>query len=146
MSAPVGTSAIVLLIDDESSDLLEASRTVTMAGHIAMTCSDAQSAIELAHRSHPDLIISDINLGVESGLDLCHRIKSEAGLSDVPVIFLSGAHIPDVVRRAHAAGGTYYIRKPFDPEVLLEMIEKALWMPQLVQNQVQVQNEVQLQS
>jgi len=139
MSAPLRSPAVILLIDDESADLLEASRTVTMAGHTALTCSDAQGAVDVARRSHPDLIISDINLGTESGLDLCHRIKSEAGLADIPVIFLSGAHIPDVVRRAHAAGGTYYIRKPFDPEVLLEMVEKALWMPQLVQHQMQLQ-------
>jgi len=49
----------------------------------------------------------------------------------VPVMFLSGAQIPDIIRRSHAAGGTYYLRKPFDPEVLLELIQKALWMPHL---------------
>jgi CheY-like chemotaxis protein len=46
-------------------------------------------------------------------------------------MFLSGAQIPDIIRRSHAAGGTYYLRKPFDPEVLVELVQKALWMPHL---------------
>jgi CheY-like chemotaxis protein len=47
-------------------------------------------------------------------------------------MFLSGAQIPDVIRRAHAAGGVYYLRKPFDPPVLLELVDKALWVPHVV--------------
>ena len=43
---------------------------------------------------------------------------------------------PRLVRRSHAAGGSYYLRKPFDPEVLIELVSKALWMPHLVQNRV----------
>ena len=63
---------------------------------------------------------------------MCERPKQEAGLGDVPLMFLSGAQIPDIIRRAHAAGGTYYLRKPFDPQVLLELVDKALWMPHLI--------------
>ncbi|MHB8901140.1 MAG: hypothetical protein ACYC6Y_20520, partial [Thermoguttaceae bacterium] len=55
-------------------------------------------------------------------------------LKGVPVMFLSGAQIPDIIRRSHAVGGTYYLRKPFDPGVLVELVDKALWMPQLAEN------------
>jgi DNA-binding NarL/FixJ family response regulator len=40
--------------------------------------------------------------------------------------------LPDIVRRSHEAGAAYYLRKPFDPEVLIELVSKALWMPHLV--------------
>jgi len=80
----------------------------------------------------PELIISDINLHGHSGLEMCEELKSHAELSDVPVMFLSGAQIPDIIRRSHAVGGTYYLRKPFDPEVLVELVHKALYMPHLV--------------
>jgi CheY-like chemotaxis protein len=53
----------------------------------------------------------------------------------VPVIFLSAAQIPHIVRRAREAGGTYYLRKPVDPDVLIELVDKALWMPHLVTHQ-----------
>ena len=59
----------------------------------------------MASQLKPDLIVSDINLGDASGLELCERIKQVEGLANVPVIFLSGAQIPDVVKRSRAAGG-----------------------------------------
>ncbi|MBI2479174.1 MAG: response regulator [Planctomycetia bacterium] len=56
------------------------------------------------------------------------------GQEDVPVLFVSSAQMPDIIRRTHDAGGTYYLRKPFDPDVLIELVGKALWMPHLVKS------------
>jgi CheY-like chemotaxis protein len=50
---------------------------------------------------------------------------------NTPVMFLSGTQVPDIIRRTHGAGGTYYLRKPFDGMVLLELIDKALASPRL---------------
>jgi CheY-like chemotaxis protein len=122
---------LVLVVDDEASVLGEVAEVLTAAGFACHCCRTATSALEKAKEQAPDLILSDINLNGESGLALCERIREEPGLEDVPVMFLSGAQIPDIIRRSHAAGGTYYLRKPFDPEVLLELIQKALWMPHL---------------
>jgi hypothetical protein len=47
-------------------------------------------------------------------------------------MFLSGGQIPDIIRRQDHLGGTYYIRKPFDPNVLLELVDKALQLPAVV--------------
>jgi DNA-binding NarL/FixJ family response regulator len=51
-------------------------------------------------------------------------------------MFISSAQSPDIVRRSHEAGAAYYLRKPFDPEVMIELVNKALWMPHLVQSRV----------
>ena len=67
-----------------------------------------------------------------SGIQLCERIKRDEGLADVPAMFLSRTQVPDIIRRSREAGGTYFLRKPFDPQVLLELVDKALWMPRLV--------------
>lgn len=125
-------SASILLIDDESDVLDEIASALAQTGYICRCCQDAQSAMMLARELQPDLIISDINLGNASGLELCGRIRQIEGLTHTPVIFLSGAQIPDIVKRSHVAGGAYYLRKPFDPEVLIELADKALWMPHLV--------------
>ena len=45
-------------------------------------------------------------------------------------MFLSATQIPDIIRRSHDAGGAYHVRKPFDPDVLTELVDKALWTPQ----------------
>lgn len=128
---------VVLCIDDESEALREVTEVLTAAGYVCHGCSDAEAAFELAQTTPIDLIVSDINLAGENGLKLAARIKANEELRDIPVIFLSGAKIPNVIRRAHEAGGSYYLRKPFDPEVLVELVEKALWMPHLVSNRLQ---------
>ena len=95
-----------------------------------------RAALEMARQIVPELIISDINLAGHSGLELCERIKAVDELREVPLMFLSGAQVPDIIRRSRAAGGVYYLRKPFDPEVLLELVEKALWMPHVAATRI----------
>jgi DNA-binding response OmpR family regulator len=95
------------------------------AGYQCLCSSGAQSAWECVRKATPDLIISDINLAGQSGVALCEELKHSAQLADVPVMFFSATQIPDIIRRSHAAG-TYYLRKPCDPDVLLELIDKAL--------------------
>jgi len=123
---------LILVIDDEADVLGEVAAILAGAGFACHCCSTAEAAVQFARSTAPDLIISDINLDGRSGLELCEQIKQDEALNDVPVMFLSGAQIPDIIRRSHAVGGTYYLRKPFDPEVLVELVDKALWMPHLV--------------
>jgi len=127
---------LILVVDDEPSVLGAVAATLSGSNFACECCCTAAAAIESARSHSPDLIISDINLDGHSGLELCERIKASEGLEDTPVMFLSGAQIPDIIRRSHAVGGTYYVRKPFDPEVLLELVDKALWMPHLARNHV----------
>jgi len=123
---------LVLVVDDEKDVLGEVASVLAAAGYVCQCCATADEAIRFAAQRAPDLIISDINLDGRSGLEMCETIKEDPALGDVPVMFLSGAQIPDIIRRSHAVGGTYYLRKPFDPEVLVELVDKALWMPHLV--------------
>ena len=125
---------LILVIDDEPTVLDEVAAILSGANYTCQCCGTAEAAIQCARSSAPDLIISDINLNGHSGLELCEQIKQDKTLADVPVMFLSGAQIPDIIRRSHAVGGTYYLRKPFDAEVLVELVDKALWMPHLVSN------------
>lgn len=130
---------LVLVVDDEVQVLDEVATALSAAGFVCHGCSTPEDAADFVRFHTPDLIISDINLNGYSGLELCEQIKQAPALKDVPVMFLSGAQIPDIIRRSHAAGGTYYLRKPFDPTVLVELVDKALWMPQLVGQHVRQQ-------
>jgi CheY-like chemotaxis protein len=137
MNQSTPSKVTILLIDDEAEILESLKSVLTVAGYACHGANDAESAAQVVRVVTPDLIISDINLAGQSGLNLCERLKQEEdGLTDVPVMFLSGAQIPDVIRRSHAAGGTYYLRKPFDPQVLLELVDKALWMPHVAAAQL----------
>ena len=116
----------ILAIDDEADALAHIAEVLAGAGYTCRCAQDALAAAEAMRQATPDLIISDINLAGYSGLTICEQLKHDAGLGHVPVMFLSAAQSPDIIRRSHAVGGTYYLRKPFDATVLLELVAKAL--------------------
>jgi CheY-like chemotaxis protein len=62
-----------------------------------------------------------------------HQLPERA---DVPVMYLSSAQLPDVILRTHRHGSSYHLRKPFDSGLLLDLVEKALWMPHLVKSHI----------
>jgi CheY-like chemotaxis protein len=128
MIVPNPLQATILAIDDESDALAHLSRVVTEAGYKCVCATNATVAADAIRQDPPDLIISDINLAGYNALAICEQLKHETGLGNVPVMFLSSAQVPDIIRRSHAIGGTYFVRKPFDPLVLLELIDKALPM------------------
>jgi DNA-binding response OmpR family regulator len=128
--------AVILIIDEDPVILTGMAAVLKMSGYECHCARDRAAALKGVKRFALDLIICDVNVGGESGLALCRELRDEPGMDEVPAMFMSSAQIPDIVRRSHEAGGAYYLRKPFDPEVLTELVSKALWMPHLVQTRV----------
>ena len=131
-------SAEILIVDHDPYTLLGTAATLDLAGHACHCARDRQAAVKAARAIALDLVICDVHLGGDSGLEVCRELRRLPGMQDVPVMFVSATQLPDVVRRSHEAGAAYYLRKPFDPAVLVELVGKALWLPHLVtSNQVQ---------
>lgn len=128
--------AVILVIDNDPLTLTGVAAVLDMSGYECYCARDAEAALKAARHQSLDLIICDVNLGGESGLALCRDLKAETGVEDVPVMFVSSLQTADIVRRTHEAGGAYYLRKPFDPDVLVELVDKALWMPHLVRSRM----------
>jgi CheY-like chemotaxis protein len=126
MIVPNRSHITVLAIDYEKDALAQLSEVLGGAGYLCHCARDAGTAAEAVRRARPDLIISDINLAGYDGLTICEQLKHDAGLDHVPVMFLSAAQAVDVMRRSNTVGGTYYLRKPFDARVLLELVARAL--------------------
>lgn len=131
MSPLANEPAVILIIDNDPLTLTGMAAVLNMQGYECHCARNGAAARKAATSLALDLIICDVDLGTENGHDLCGELRSATALSDVPVMFVSGSQGPDIVRRSHDAGGSYYLRKPFDPEVLIELVGKALWMPHL---------------
>jgi DNA-binding response OmpR family regulator len=141
MSALAPEPAVILIIDNDPIMLTGIAAVLDMSGYECHCARDSVSARKAANSLALDLIVCDVELGKENGLDLCRELNELPGMEDVPVMFISSAQSPDIVRRSREAGAAYYLRKPFDPEVLIELVSKALWMPHLVQSRVQSRPE-----
>jgi len=73
-----------------------------------------------------NLAIFDVQLPDGSGLELCNSIADDSRFCNMPTIVLSSVNQANMVRQTRAAGASFFIGKPYDPNVLLTVIERAL--------------------
>jgi CheY-like chemotaxis protein len=120
------TQPLVLVVDDEQTVLDEVAAALQGTDYAFHCCTTAEAAIMAAEMALPDLILADVNLHGASGIEMCQRLRQNPLLAEVPVMFLSAAQTPDIIRRSDGHHGTYYLRKPFAAEVLVELMDRAL--------------------
>lgn len=102
-------------------------------GYSCRAVGSIAAAVASAREKKPDLLISDMNLSDGTGIGLLRQLRT---IADCPVIFVSDSRDAEMVRFARNAGATFFLAKPVDADVLMELVDKALWMPHLVQRHV----------
>jgi CheY-like chemotaxis protein len=128
------TLPVVLVADADPTALAQTIRILSGDQYNVFSAVCQSSALSAAMKLEIDLLLCDLSLAMgERCRDLVSDIHRLPNRSEVPVIFTSSGQGPDVIRRQHDFGGAYHVRKPFDPVVLIELVERALWMPHLVQ-------------
>lgn len=130
------SNPVVLLIDAEPLNLTALAATLHAHDFEVYCAADRPAALQAAREQPLDLIVCDTNLRGEDGVALTEELRQLPDRSDVPVMFLSGAQLPDVILRTHRHGSSFHIRKPVDVTLLMELAEKALWMPHLVKSHI----------
>ena len=128
------TEPVVLTIDSDPLSLASIRAALDCQGYKVHTAQDVDSALKIARQVSLDLIISELNVAGSCGIELVLLIRKLPNCTDVPVMFASANQAPDVIRRTHDFGAAYHIKKPFDPIVLTELVQRAMWMPHLVHN------------
>jgi DNA-binding response OmpR family regulator len=84
-------------------------------GFVIRCVASLAEAREMLHTYLPDILISEVLVGSESGLDLCRYVRDQASLRHIPVMLLtSHTTLQDKVA-GFAAGTDDYVVKPFDP-------------------------------
>ncbi len=113
----------ILLIDDD--DLMRRSLAFNLeqAGYRTSTAAEAESALRLARRDPPDLILLDIGLPGMDGLDALRTFRQEA---DTPIIFVTARRRELDQALGLELGADDYVTKPFDLNVLLARIKAVL--------------------
>jgi DNA-binding response OmpR family regulator len=117
----------ILVIDDDSSTLADLTRILSMGGYTCHCCRDLATAVEQFHENTPRLVIADLAIVGPNGYRLNQALYPDFGHMSVPLMFLSSGQHPDIIHRHGDNGGSYYLRKPIEVVVLLELVDKALW-------------------
>ncbi len=114
----------ILIVDDEVIQTEVLSRVLN---DCAVDCAnDGRTAIELACRNHPDLILLDVQMPDMDGFTVCETLKSIPGTRDIPVIFLTAETDPACVARAFKTGAVDYVAKPYEYSEIKERIRTHL--------------------
>ena len=113
----------VLIVDDEPELAEYTAKYFNMSGVSAEYVLDAESARRFLQENTCSLILLDINLGEDSGFDLCREIRNSL---DIPIFFISARSSEDDMLLALGLGGDDYICKPYSLSVLLAKVKAAL--------------------
>lgn len=113
----------VLIVDDEVELSEYTSRYFNMSGVETAYRLDAKSAMEFFEDNTCSLVLLDINLGEDSGFDLCCSIRRTM---DIPIFFISARSAEDDMLLGLSIGGDDYICKPYSLGVLLAKVKAEL--------------------
>ena len=128
--------AMVLVIDADPLSLTATSAVLHCADYEVHCAASREAALKAARDLELDLIVCDLDIAGIDGYALLDEIRQIPQRSDVSVMYSSACQQPEVIRKSHAQGAAYHLRKPFDAQVLLELADKALWMPHLIRTRV----------
>jgi DNA-binding response OmpR family regulator len=120
------TGKKILIVDDDPHLLLGLTAKLKANGYRVMCATDALSAITVARKEAPDLVILDLGLPAGDGFLVLERMRALADLVAIPVIVLSARDPTDNKKRALDAGAMAYFQKPPDSYEFLSEIRQAL--------------------
>lgn len=122
-------SCSVLIVDDSMPMRSVIKKTFKAAGYGSMNfieAEDGQKALDLLNENWVDMVISDYNMPVMNGLELISEMKKDNKFDQVPVVIISTEGSKEKVDQFFAQGAAGYIKKPFAPEQLRDVLVDLL--------------------
>ena len=125
---------VALVVDDSPETLRLLTDALDGAGMTVMVALDGAAAMRIVDQITPDIILLDAVMPGMDGFETCRRLKRDAGLSNVPVIFMTGLAETEHIVRGLEAGGVDYVTKPIVIEEMLARIRVHLANARLTQS------------
>ena len=116
----------ILLIEDEEDIAALIKLQAEISGYKLHVESDGINGYRAVERERPDLVVLDIMLPGQNGLDVCRKIKSHPELKNIPVIIISAKNEELDVVLGLELGADDYVAKPFSPKILFSRVKAVL--------------------
>ena len=117
-----GAREVVLVVDDSPATLGMLNEALEVAGYTVLVAQAGAAALALMERITPDIVLMDAVMPGLDGFETCRRMKNGAGLSAVPVVFMTGLTETEHVLRGLEAGGVDYVPKPVSPDEVVARV------------------------
>ncbi|WOH49059.1 response regulator [Bradyrhizobium sp. sBnM-33] len=125
---------VALVVDDSPETLRLLTDALDGAGMTVMVALDGASAMRIIDQITPDIVLLDAVMPGMDGFETCRRLKRDAGLDHVPIIFMTGLAETEHIVRGLEAGGVDYVTKPIAVEEMLARIRVHLANARLTQS------------
>ena len=113
----------VLIADDDPITVKRIKETLAPHEYSVLSARNGKECLKSARKHKPDIIILDVIMPVMDGIEALAELRKS---SDVPVVIMSAYGNPDKVEEARELGIECFLNKPFDPEVLAEVLDVIL--------------------
>lgn len=119
-----------ILVVDDSRVTRELMKVYLIAKDVTvLEAADGQEALEKVRADAPDLVIADMRMPRLDGGGLCEAMGKDPRISHVPVLILTSNGDVETRRRARTAGAREVLKKPIQPNELLEAVNRYLARP-----------------
>jgi DNA-binding NarL/FixJ family response regulator len=125
---------VALVVDDSPETLRLLTDALDGAGMTVMVALDGLSAMRIVDQITPDIVLLDAVMPGMDGFETCRRLKRDAGLDGVPIIFMTGLAETEHIVRGLEAGGVDYVTKPIVIEEMLARIRVHLANARMTQS------------
>ncbi len=130
LAAEEETVAKILVVDDEPDIRALLGECLVVAGFETVEAGDGDEALAAVQAEHPSVILLDVNMPRQGGMEALPELKRIA--PDVPVIMCTARMDVPTAVRAMQLGAYDYLTKPFDPELLVLTVKRAYERQELV--------------
>ncbi len=123
---PLSERPRLLIVDDQPINI-QALHQLFQADHEVFMATSGEQALAFCRDNPlPDLILLDVVMPGMDGIEVCRRLKADAALADIPIIFVTARSEPAEETRALEAGGVDFIAKPVNPAVVRARVRTHL--------------------
>jgi len=114
----------ILLVDDHPDIVRLLEMSLRPDGYTIVTANDGLTALDVARRERPDLMILDVRMPELDGYRVLHRIKSDPELQSTVVVMLTVHDQPEDMALGLDMGADYYLSKPFRPDDVCQLVRR----------------------
>lgn len=119
----------ILIVDDSRTTRRVIAKTLDLAGVTVgdlYQAANGREALEILRDHWVDIVFSDLNMPEMGGLELIDRMTADSALSTIPVVVISTEGSSERVKELKSKGIRAYIRKPFHPEQVRDVVREVL--------------------
>lgn len=125
----IQTKPRILVVDDFPALVTIMRHKLLQQGYEVITAQNGKDALELVENELPDLVISDVEMPLMNGYELCRSIKSNQKLRRIPVVLVTSRIEAASLMKGVEAGADNYLTKPYDDDTLFEKVSELLNNP-----------------